>query len=87
MNENVIKLNQAIELLVFLNDSLSSIDNDCKDIINGIFSLSKYENLDYFNSLEKRSYELPKTLNFPVLYSLEDSSIKESLEKYKRLFE
>lgn len=87
MEEQILKLEKAIDLLDFLNGQLVSIDKDCKDIINGIFSYDKYENLGFFDSIEERSSNIAKTLNFPVLYSTEDEKIKKRLDIYKKLFD
>lgn len=87
MEEQVLKLEQAIDKLNFLNTILSSIDIDCKDIVEGIFSYEKYENIDYFKSAQEQSTEIPKSLNFPLLYSSEDVTLKKKLEEYKKLFD
>lgn len=85
-NEQILNLKEAISRLRFLNNLLAEIDENCKKIKEGIFSYDSHENIGFYQDCLAQSNELPKTLNFPILYAIEDDRVKRALEEYKRLF-
>ena len=65
---------------------LKDIDNSCKDFVNGTFSYEEGEFVSLGPSIIEATNEVPKTLNFGILYSIDDDSVRENLAEYRNLY-
>lgn len=85
-NKAIDALSNALNKFNFYNDILANVDVACKSFASGQFSYEMSESVTMGPGVIGLSRDLPKSINFGILYSIDNDIVRNGLATYRELF-